>query len=95
MWVQQYGVHLDTQAYKHQCWRQAYSSKIIDVRVENIRIVASATAHQNKAQCYECDTDEHEDVILLLKDELLFYLLIRVAIVILTHGTKLGKVNCY
>ena len=91
MGVQQYSVDFDAKAYEHKGRGQSDSAEVINFFIEYVRVARAAAAHQYKAQCDKGDTDEHEHVVLLLKNELLFRLLIYFCRVSLCHGVKVVK----
>ena len=87
--VQQNGINLNAQTDEHQGRCQSNPSKAEDVRVEDIGVVAPATAHQNKTQDDKGNADKKEQVIFLLKNKFLVGFLI--VVVFLAHATNLKK----
>lgn len=87
--VQQNGIYLDAEADQYQSGGQTDPSKIVDLWVEDIGIIAPATTHQNKTQGNEGNADKKKEVIFLLENKLLVGFLI--VVVFLAHGTNLIK----
>lgn len=86
--VQQNGIYLDAEADQHQGGGQTNPSKIVDLRVEDIRVVGPAATHQNKTQGNESNAYKEKEIIFPLENKLLVGFLI---VVFLAHGTNLIK----
>ena len=89
--IQQYGVYLNAQAYEDKGRGQTDSPKTVDVFVEYIGVVTTASAHEYKAYGYKCKTDEKEGVVLFLKNKFLRDLFACLFFLFLTHAANLTK----
>jgi hypothetical protein len=87
--VQQDGIYLDAQTDQHQSGRQTDSSKAVDIWIEDFGVIAATTAHQNKAQGNKSYANEKEQIVSLLKHELLGGFLN--VLVFLAHAANLVK----
>ena len=85
--IQQNGIDLYSQTDQNQGWGQSDSSKVVDIRIEYIGVIAATSTHQNESKGNKSQANKKEDIVLSLKDEfrsrflnLLFFL---------AHGAKL------
>ena len=63
--------YLDAQANQNQGWGQADPTEAEDLFAEHAGVVAPASCHQDIAEDYKGQPQEHQEVIPALKDELL------------------------
>jgi len=85
--IQQNGIHLNAKANKNQCRREANSSKVVYLGIEDLGVVTSTTAHQNKPKDYKGNTYKQKEIVFLLENKLLGRLL--TVVVFLAHVAKL------
>lgn len=85
--IQQNGIDLNAKPYQDQGRRKAYPSKIVDLGIENLWVVASASTHQNITKGYKGNADEEKEVVFSLKNKLLCRFL--TVFVVLAHVAKL------